>query len=147
MSFFGLGRGPVEPVERVEPGFARASDDTADSMLFGELGWSVPSATGIHISQQTAMSCAAVMACVRMVSADFAKITPFLRRERPAQKGWDKIPADAHPVASLLAEPNDWQTWFEFAQQMQAAKMLRGNAYAVIVRDGRGRPLSLVPLN
>lgn len=148
-TWFGSGRATPPAAEaRVEPSFgvARAADD-ADAMLFGDVGWSVPSHTGIRIDQQTAMSCAAVMACVRMVSADFAKLTPFLRKARAEGMGWDRVPASAHPVAVLLHQPNDWQTWFEFASQMQAAKMLRGNAYAVIVRDGRGRPVYLVPLN
>jgi hypothetical protein len=45
------------------------------------------------------------------------------------------------------AEPNDFQSRFEFIEQMQAALLLRGNAYAPIIRDGRGRPIALIPVN
>lgn len=137
--------GRSEPLfDRVEPRFTRDNDPVQDDRLFGD--WSVPSATGLEINQQTAMSVAAVMACVSMLSEDFAKLTPSLYRKNP-DGGRTAIDAEAHPVAQLLEAPNDWQTWYEFGQQMSAAFELRGNAYAVIVRDGRGRPVMLVPVN
>jgi len=56
-------------------------------------------------------------------------------------------PVTEHPVAALLRRPNRIQTWFEFAQQMQMAFKLRQNAYAVILRDRRGDPVELLPIN
>jgi HK97 family phage portal protein len=52
-----------------------------------------------------------------------------------------------HPVARLFTRPNKWQTWTEFCRQMHVAYLLRGNAFAVILRDGRGNPISLIPVN
>ena len=47
----------------------------------------------------------------------------------------------------LLEEPNEWQDWLEFAEMVQVGLVLRGNGYAVIIRDWRGRPVKLVPIN
>lgn len=126
----------------------RSSSNTLDPDWLLGAGWSVPTLTGVHIDQQTAMSCAAVMACVTIKSEDLAKLTPSLFKLRTDTRGGrDVVAYEQHPVAKLLEEPNDYQTWFEFASMMQAAKELRGNAYAAIVRNGRGDPVYLVPLN
>jgi HK97 family phage portal protein len=58
-----------------------------------------------------------------------------------------ETPIKKHPVAKLFVRPNAWQTWTEWCRQMHAAYLLRGNAYAVILRDGRGNPISLIPVN
>lgn len=56
--------------------------------------------------------------------------------------------ATAHPVARLFnREPNGLQTPFEFLEMVTAHCLLRGNAFAEIVRDGRGAPVELRPLH
>src|SRR5580698_2028731 len=82
-----------------------------------------PSATGLLISQGTAMSVSAVYACVTIRSQDVARCTP--RLYEPQDDGSRKVVAD-HPVAKLLKKPNRVQTWFEFMEQMNAAYLLRG---------------------
>ena len=113
--------------------------------------WSAPSATGIQINQQTALQATAVMACVRVLSEDVSKMTPKMYRR--FTKGIHKNgarellgPGD-HPLAALLVRPNDWQTWPEFCRMMMIAFALRGNAFAVILRNRRGEPVTLVPIN
>jgi HK97 family phage portal protein len=122
----------------------RSSDSTFDDLSWISQTWSSPSATGIQINQQTAMSCAAVMACVSLIAEDVSKLTP--RLWDPSDDGGRKEIRN-HPVLNLLRHPNDWQTWFEFCGQMMLGLLLRGNGYAVIVRDGGGKPLYLVPIN
>jgi HK97 family phage portal protein len=122
----------------------RASDDTFDGENWISQTWSSPSATGIQINQQTAMSCVAVMACVSILAEDLAKLPAAL---------WDVQESGARtvnrrdPSAKLLRAPNAWQTWMEFCGQMMMGLLLRGNAYAVIVRDRGGLPAYLVPIN
>ncbi len=103
-----------------------------------------PSATGLLISQGTAMAVSTVYACVTRRSQDFARCRPRLMRE--LEDGSLEEVLD-HPVAELLRRPNRAQTWFEFAEQMNAAYLLRGNAYAAIKRDDRGRVTELIPIN
>lgn len=115
-----------------------------DGMLF-----SVPSITGLVINQQTALQATAVMACTSTLSEDVSKMTPGLFRKVDIEgyKGGGRQKVDDHPIARLLVKPNTWQTWPEFCRFMVVAYLLRGNAYAVILRDRRGDPVMFVPIN
>jgi HK97 family phage portal protein len=105
---------------------------------------STPSATGLLISQGTAMSVSAVYACITIRSQDMARCTPHLYKPKP--DGSRDIVTD-HPIARLLKKPNRVQTWFEFMEQMNAAYLLRGNAYAAKKRDRKGNIVELIPIN
>jgi HK97 family phage portal protein len=121
----------------------RSGDDIGDR-LWGDYGnWGL-SNSGVTVSTSTAMRHVAVMACVSILSEDVAKI-PLGVFKRLANGG--KEAATDHPLHRLLRDPNDWQTGFEFKEMLQASLVLRGNAYAVTVRDGRGKPLYLVPIH
>ena len=111
--------------------------------------WSSPSATGINIDQQSAMQATAVMACVSVLSEDISKLTPqiFQRVDVAGHEDGGRQVAKNHFLYNLLWRPNDWQTWPEFCRQMVTGYLLRGNAYAVIIRDGRAKPQMLVPIN
>ena len=121
----------------------RASAGVPSYGMIPPLG-SVPSATGLMISQATAMAVSAVYACVSIRAKDVARCTPrlFVRNKNG---GRDQI-VD-HVIARLFTRPNRQQTWFEFWQQMMLGYLLRGNAYAAILRDRRGNPVELIPIN
>lgn len=104
----------------------------------------VPSASGALVSQATAITVPTVWACVSIRAEDVARCAPSLYR--PLPDGSRELVAD-HPVARLFRRPNNLQTWFEFCEQMHTGLLLRGNAYAVILRDRRGRPEQLIPVN
>lgn len=120
----------------------RSFDDGGNAYL-PSLG-SVSSATGLRLNQISAVGVSTVYACTSIRSKDVARCLPRLMKEGGARA--DK-PVTDHPVAKLFLRPNRIQTWTEFARQMQAAYMLRGNAFAVILRDRRGNPTSLIPIN
>jgi len=105
---------------------------------------SVPSSSGALVSQATAITVPTVYACVSIRAEDVARCTP--RLYRPLADG-SREPVKDHPVARLFKRPNAIQNWFEFAEQMTTGLLLRGNAYAVILRDRRGRPEQLIPVN
>ena len=105
---------------------------------------SVPSSSGALVSQATAITVPTVYACVSIRAEDVARCTP--RLYRPLADG-SREPVKDHPVARLFKRPNAIQNWFEFAEQMTTGLLLRGNAYAVILRDRRGRPGQLIPVN
>jgi len=113
----------------------------------------MPSATGLTVSQASAMTVSAVWACVLRRSEDVARCAPQLmplsttgsiRGRRSARSA---APIVDHPVASLFLRPNPVQTWFEFCVQMEAAYLLKRNAYAAILRNSAGTPQSLIPIN
>lgn len=132
MSFWSRLTGP----------FRKKSSSPED--WFREFGGFSRSHTGVSVTQTTAMQASTVMACVSILSEDVAKLPAHVYRRRP--DGGQDIVKD-HPVERLLQKPNAWQTRFEFIEQMQAALLLRKNAYAPILRDGRGKPIALIPVN
>lgn len=132
--------------------FERAQDTTnANELFFGGGLFSSPSATGIQINQQTALQATAVMACVTVLANDVSKMTPALYRKvdvlGKSKVGRRTVEPKDNPLAALLLRPNDWQTWPEFCRQMMVGFLMRGNAYAVIVRDERANPVMFVPIN
>jgi HK97 family phage portal protein len=124
---------------------SRTDDTTLDSVNWTDWGWTVPTAAGVAVGQASAMQVTAVYACVSILASDIAKLGMALFAGE--RKGKRQRVAN-HPVARLLKRPNGWMTWFEFAGMLQASLCLRGNGYAVILRDPRnGDPTQLVPIN
>lgn len=124
---------------------SRTNDTTMDALNWTDWGWSVPTAAGIHVNQASAMQVSAVYACVSILAYDLAKLgmSIFL-----GQRGQGiKAPARDHYLYKLLHQPAPWLTWFEFVGMLQTSVLLRGNGYAVILRDDRGVPYMLVPIN
>lgn len=119
------------------------STDSEDR-FFTDMGWSVPSVTGIQINQQTALNAAAVMACVTIIAEDVGKLPVSLKKKQADQSS---VVVEDHFLSDLLEEPNDWQNWMEFCEQVTCGLVLRGNGYAVIIRNMRGVPIKLVPIN
>ena len=127
---------------------ADPAPNTADANAASERGWGslggYSSAAGVRVNQQAAMAVSAVHACVTIRSEDVARCRPTLYAAKP---DGGRVAVTDHPVARLLKRPNTVQTWFEFMEQMQAGYLLRGNAYAVILRNRRGDPTALLPIH
>lgn len=102
-----------------------------------------PTGSGISIGPDNAMRCATVMACCRILAEDVAKLPVGVYKTDDAGKS---VVAKEHALFRLLRRPNGWQTHVDFFEQMMFGLLLWGNAYAVILRDGRGRPTQLVPI-
>ncbi len=134
-----MSRGAVQSVTK--SGYA-----DGDGFGYGQLPilGGVPSSTGINISQATAINVSTVYACIMTRAKDVARCTP---RILPATGARSQEPDTKHPLAKIFKRPNGQQTWFEFCVQMHAGFLLRGNAYAVILRDGRGNPTEMIPIN
>lgn len=111
---------------------------------WAEYGPTSVSAGGMAVTQLTALQVSTVQACVSIRAEDVAKLPVHVYRRLPG--GGRQVVAD-HPLEKVLQRPNGYQSRFEFMEQMQVAQLLRGNAYAVILRDGRGRPTALIPVN
>lgn len=102
------------------------------------------SKAGVLITEDVALACAAVAACVRVTSEDVAKL-PLILYRRLANGGKER--ATDHPLYSLMHDrPNDWQTSFEFRQMEQGHVEYRGNGFAYINRIGR-EVRELIPIH
>jgi len=96
------------------------------------------------VTPDTAMRVAAVYACVRLISGAVANLPLHVKRRVDAVTREDLSSSEIWSV--LRRKPNGWQTPSQFKRMMQAHILLRGNAYAQIVRS-RGKVLALNPLN
>jgi HK97 family phage portal protein len=99
------------------------------------------SASGVFVSEESALSFSAVYACVRVVSEDIAKLPKHTFLKTPT----GKQPDTSHPAFRLLhRRPNPKMSSFAWFQSMQATVLLWGNAYSEIIRDQAARPVRLV---
>ncbi len=90
------------------------------------------------------MQTTAVYACVRILSEAVAGLPLHIYRYR-ADGGKERIPM--HPLYHLLHdEPNPEMTSFVFRETLMSHLLLWGNAYAQVVRNGRGQAVALYPL-
>jgi HK97 family phage portal protein len=99
--------------------------------------------SGKTVNERTALQTTAVYACVRILAETIASLP--LHTFRYTNRGKEK--ALEHPLYYLLHnEPNSEMTSFVFRETLMSHLLLWGNAYAQIIRDGRGQILSLYPL-
>ena len=98
---------------------------------------------GKNVTERTAMQMTAVYACVRILAESIAGLPLHVYR----YKGQGKEKAIDHPLYTLLHdEPNPEMTSFVFRETLMCHLLLWGNAYAQVIRDGRGRVTALYPL-
>ncbi|WP_434064317.1 phage portal protein [Proteinivorax tanatarense] len=101
------------------------------------------STSGKVVNEKTAMQTTAVYACVRILAETLASLP--LHTYKYTDKGKEK--ARDHPLYHLLHdEPNPEMTSFVFRETLMGHLLLWGNAYAQIIRDGRGKVMALYPL-
>lgn len=86
----------------------------------------------------------AAWACVNLIAGTGASLPLGVFR---TDAGGIRTPAKDHSLYRILHDsPNADQTALEFWEFMFAAVELRGNAYAEIVRNGRGEIVALTPI-
>ena len=96
------------------------------------------------VTPHSAEGLSAVCACVSAISETIASL-PLQLYRRNDSDGRDT--AKDHPLYKVLHDsPNEIQTALEFREQMTAAMLLRGNAYARIIRGSDGQVRQLIPL-
>ena len=99
--------------------------------------------SGKTVNERTAMQTTAVYSCVRILAETVASLP--LHTFKYTDSGKEK--ATEHSIYHLLAdEPNPEMTSFVFRETLMGHLLLWGNAYAQIIRDGRGKIIALYPL-
>lgn len=100
--------------------------------------------SGKNVNERTAMRVTAVYSCVRILSEAIAGLPLHLYKQ--IDKG-GKEKAIEHPLYKLLHdEPNPEMTSFVFRETLMSHLLLWGNAYAQIIRNGKGQVVALYPL-
>jgi HK97 family phage portal protein len=129
---------------RIAGWLLKRSSEGNDYPGWGSSGWSSPSVTGLQINQQSALGHTAVMSATTMLAEDVAKLPWTVMRKADDES---REEAKDHFLYDLLQEPNAWMNGLELREMMQVGLILRGNAYALIKRNVRGQPISLIPWN
>ena len=102
------------------------------------------STSGKRVNERSAMQMTAVYSCVRILSEAIASLPLNVYRYN-ADGGKEK--AYDHPLFRLLHdEPNPEMTSFIFRETLMTHLLLWGNAYAQIIRNGKGEVIALYPL-
>ena len=102
------------------------------------------STAGKNVTERSAMQMTAVYACVRILSEAIAGLPLHLYHSK-ADGGKEK--AVGHPLYFLLHdEPNAEMTSFVFRETLMTHLLLWGNAYAQVIRNGKGEVIALYPL-
>ena len=102
------------------------------------------SAAGKSVNERSAMQMTAVYACVRILSESIAGLPLHMYRY---EDDGSKTKAVEHPLYHLLHdEPNPEMTSFIFRETLMSHLLLWGNAYAQIIRNGKGEIIALYPL-
>jgi HK97 family phage portal protein len=101
-------------------------------------------ASGKTVTERSAMQMTAVYSCVRILSEAIAGLPLHLYRYT---ENGSKEKAIDHPLYELLHdEPNPEMTSFVFRETLMTHLLLWGNAYAQIIRNGKGEVVALYPL-
>ena len=102
------------------------------------------STSGKYVNERTSMQMTAVYSCVRILSEAIASLplNTFIYTDNGG-----KEKAISHPLYHLLHdEPNPEMSSFIFRETLMTHLLLWGNAYAQIIRNGKGEVIALYPL-
>lgn len=127
--FTGLFKSRDKPQNRI--------NGSAYSFLMGA------SSSNKRVTERTAMQMTAVYSCVRILSETLASLPLHIYEVSDT----NSKKAISHPLYNLLHdEPNTEMTSFIFRETLMTHLLLWGNAYAQIIRNGKGEVLGLYPL-
>ena len=99
---------------------------------------------GKSVTERSAMQMTAVYSCVRILAEAIAGLPIHLYRYK---EDGGKEKAIEHPLYLLLHdEPNPEMSSFVFRETLMTHLLLWGNAYAQVIRNGRGEVVALYPL-
>ena len=102
------------------------------------------SSAGKNVNARSAMQMTAVYSCVRILAEAIAGLPLHLYRY--TEEGGKEKAID-HPLYALLHdEPNPEMSSFVFRETLMTHLLLWGNAYAQIIRNGKGEIIALYPL-
>lgn len=119
----------------------KVEDRTAGSSFTFYMG---SSSSGKTVTERSAMQMTAVYACVRILSEAVAGLPLHFYRYK--EDGSKEKAIDSNLYHLLHDEPNPEMSSFVFRETLMTHLLLWGNAYAQIIRNGKGEIIALYPL-
>ncbi|WP_372822481.1 phage portal protein [Pseudomonas parafulva] len=99
---------------------------------------------GVRITTKTALSISMVWSCVKILSESLSGLPLKLYDDTG---GGRKLISGNDRMLKLLRKPNPYMTMLNFLKFVVVNMALRGNAFALIERNGQGDVIGLVPLD
>lgn len=121
--------------------FRRAPAETR-AMPSITYGGSLGLSGGSYVDTRQAEQLSGVVACVGAISSALASLPARLYRVSAA----GRTELATHPIARLIRQPNQHQSWPEWCEQVLSECLLTGNAVAAIERDAAGQAISMTVL-
>ena len=130
---------------RIFPGIFNSRDKPTNRTAGASYSFFMGGTTaGKTVTERSAMQMTAVYSCVRILSEAVAGLPLHLYRYN---ESGGKEKAIDHPLYQLLHdEPNPEMSSFVFRETLMTHLLLWGNAYAQIIRNGKGEVVALYPL-
>jgi HK97 family phage portal protein len=134
------------PAPRADVGDGAVFYSLDDPLVREFLRDGLEAASGATVNTETALRNPAMFRAISLISYAIGMLPLHVIDDETKEK------AD-HPLFRILhREPNNWQTAFDFRSLMQLRALVKGNAYALIIRSrqirtGRDEIVRLVPLN
>jgi hypothetical protein len=129
----------IEQAPRMIYGQAVLAHSLSDPYLAEFLRCGYEAASGATVTVETAMRNTSLFRAVSLISYAIGMLPLQLIDENTKEK------ASGHPLYRLLhREPNNWQTAFDFRSLMQLRALVKGNAYALIVRASGTRGQNII---
>ena len=123
--------------------FKSRDEPKVENSFLGNPFFGSSSISGKSVNERTAMQVTCVYACVRVIAETIASLP--LQVYKHTDVGKDK--ATTHALYRLLHdEPNPDMTSFVFRETLMSHLLLFGNAYAQVLRNGKGEVTALHPL-
>src|SRR5574344_1272451 len=102
------------------------------------------STSGKNVTERSSMQMTAVYSCVRILAEAIAGLPLHLYRYK--SDGGKEKAIDLPLYRLLHDEPNPEMSSFVFRETLMTHLLLWGNAYAQIIRNGKGEVIALYPL-
>jgi HK97 family phage portal protein len=125
---FGLEirRAPLSPVSDNRGGWRSLIREPFTGAWQRNISWSVDTVLAHH----------AVYACITRIAQDIGKLRPKLVEEDEGAGIWTETRNPA--FSPVLSQPNRFQNHIQFKEWWITSKLIHGNAYVLLERDGRG---------
>jgi len=113
------------------------------STLKQDLGITGFVSSGVNVTEQGALAISTVYACINKIASTVAA----LGLEIYVREGRNVDVANMHPAYTLLSNPNEENTPYEFWETLLASALMYGCGFAIIERNNRGYGEKLIPVH
>lgn len=113
------------------------------STLKQDLGITGFVSSGVNVTEQGALAISTVYACINKIASTVAA----LGLEIYVRDGRNVEVANMHPAYTLLGNPNEENTPYEFWETLLASALMYGCGFAIIERNNRGYGEKLIPVH